>query len=75
MVDHSGHAMVGRDRANDRALKIAGWLTGVYFVIELGIGLYTGSIAVISDAFHTFSARRSGSRLCSRSYRALARRP
>lgn len=39
-----------------RALKISAWLTGTYFIIELVIGLYTGSIAVISDAFHTFSA-------------------
>jgi cobalt-zinc-cadmium efflux system protein len=56
MADHSGHSMVGLDGTNDRALKISGWLTGIYFLIELGIGLYTGSIAVISDAFHTFSA-------------------
>ena len=48
--------MVGLDGTNERALKISGWLTGIYFLIELGIGLYTGSIAVISDAFHTFSA-------------------
>ncbi len=39
-----------------RALRISAWLTGVYFLIELGIGIYSGSIAVISDAFHTFSA-------------------
>ncbi|MHA1547812.1 MAG: cation diffusion facilitator family transporter, partial [Alphaproteobacteria bacterium] len=39
-----------------RALTISAWLTGVYFVIELGIGIYTNSISVISDAFHTFSA-------------------
>jgi len=39
-----------------RALTIAGWLTGIYFVIELGIGLWTGSVSVTSDAFHTFSA-------------------
>ncbi len=39
-----------------RALKITGWLTGVYFVIELAIGYWSGSVAVISDAFHTFSA-------------------
>jgi cobalt-zinc-cadmium efflux system protein len=39
-----------------RALKITTWLTGIYFLIELGIGIYTGSIAVLSDAFHTFSA-------------------
>ncbi|MBL4618853.1 MAG: cation transporter [Marinicaulis sp.] len=51
--DHSGHFPAS---ANARALKISAWLTGVYFVIELAIGIYTGSIAVISDAFHTFSA-------------------
>ena len=39
-----------------RALAISGWLTGVYFVVELGIGIWTGSVAVLSDAFHTFSA-------------------
>jgi cobalt-zinc-cadmium efflux system protein len=39
-----------------RALLITAWLTGVYFLIELAIGVYTGSVAVISDAFHTFSA-------------------
>jgi len=42
--------------SSGRGLTISAWLTGVYFVIELGIGLWTGSIAVISDAFHTFSA-------------------
>ena len=39
-----------------RALIISGWLTGIYFVVELGIGLWTGSVSVTSDAFHTFSA-------------------
>src|SRR3546814_20386605 len=39
-----------------RALVISGWLTGIYFLVELGIGLWTGSVAVMSDAFHTFSA-------------------
>jgi len=39
-----------------RAMVISAWLTGIYFLIELAIGLWTGSIAVISDAFHTFSA-------------------
>jgi len=43
-------------KANARILKITGWLTGIYFLIELGLGFYSGSIAVISDAFHTFSA-------------------
>lgn len=42
--------------SSGRALTISAWLTGIYFVIELAIGLYTGSIAVLSDAFHTFSA-------------------
>lgn len=39
-----------------RALVISGWLTGVYFAFELAVGLWTGSVAVTSDAFHTFSA-------------------
>jgi len=48
--------MPTREGANTRALKIAGWLTGIYFFFELGIGIWTGSIAVLSDAFHTSSA-------------------
>jgi cobalt-zinc-cadmium efflux system protein len=43
-------------QADAKVLKITGWLTGVYFVIELFLGFYSGSVAVISDAFHTFSA-------------------
>ena len=54
MVDHSAHAMPKPEAGNERALKISAWLTGIYFLIELAIGLYSGSIAVISDAFHTF---------------------
>lgn len=50
---HAGHLPATGDR---RALVISAWLTGVYFFIELGVGLWTGSVAVISDAFHTFSA-------------------
>jgi cobalt-zinc-cadmium efflux system protein len=56
MVDHSAHAMPRPGAGNERALRISAWLTGIYFFIELGIGLYSGSVAVISDAFHTFSA-------------------
>ncbi len=55
MANHSGHSM-GQTGANARALRISAWLTGIYFLIELAIGIYTGSVAVISDAFHTFSA-------------------
>lgn len=53
MASHGMHSMAG---GNARALKITSWLTGIYFIIELGLGYYSGSIAVISDAFHTFSA-------------------
>lgn len=50
-----GHHM--HTPGNDsRVLKITAWLTGVYFFIELGLGIYSGSLAVLSDAFHTFSA-------------------
>ena len=50
---HSGPVPPSTDR---RALVVSGWLTGSYFVVELVIGLWTGSVAVTSDAFHTFSA-------------------
>lgn len=50
---HAGHAAQGGDR---RALVIAGVLTGAYFLVELAIGLWSGSVAVTADAFHTFSA-------------------
>ncbi len=53
---HMGHMAPTVTSETTRALKIITWLTGIYFVIELGIGIYTGSIAVISDALHTFSA-------------------
>ena len=49
----TGH---GHLTPSGHALTISGWLTGIYFIVELAIGLHTGSIAVISDAFHTFSA-------------------
>jgi cobalt-zinc-cadmium efflux system protein len=54
----SGHHMMpaAATEKNVRALKITAFLTGIYFVIELGIGIYTGSIAVLSDSLHTFSA-------------------
>ena len=50
---HTGHLPASGDR---KALVISGWLTGLYFIVELGIGIWTGSVAVMSDAFHTFSA-------------------
>lgn len=53
---HGGHMMLSPGGGNMRALTISGWLTGIYFAVELGIGIWTGSVAVISDAFHTFSA-------------------
>jgi cobalt-zinc-cadmium efflux system protein len=51
-ISHGGHGIA----ADRRALVISGWLTGIYFLIELVVGLWSGSVAVISDAFHTFSA-------------------
>lgn len=53
---HTGHMMPSTAGESSRNLKIAGWLTGTYFFFELGIGIWTGSVAVLSDAFHTFSA-------------------
>jgi cobalt-zinc-cadmium efflux system protein len=52
--ERSGHA--GHMPSSGPGMMISAWLTGVYFIIEMGIGLWTGSVAVISDAFHTFSA-------------------
>ncbi|SEP21135.1 cobalt-zinc-cadmium efflux system protein [Salinihabitans flavidus] len=65
---HHGHMP-----SSGRGMAISAWLTGVYFVIEMGIGLWTGSIAVISDAFHTFSA--VGGVLLAIIAARLARRP
>lgn len=59
--------------SSGRGMAISAWLTGIYFVIEMGIGLWTGSIAVISDAFHTFSA--VGGVLVAIVAAKLARRP
>lgn len=55
-TDHGGHAGHVPATGDRKALVISGALTGAYFFIELAIGLWTGSIAVMSDAFHTFSA-------------------
>lgn len=65
---HHGHMP-----SSGRGMAISAWLTGVYFVIEMSIGLWTGSIAVISDAFHTFSA--VGGVLVAIVAARLARRP
>jgi len=51
-----GHHGPSITETDSRALKITTWLTGIYFVVELVIGIYSGSISVLSDAFHTFSA-------------------
>lgn len=53
MNEHSPHAHAP---AGKRQLKIAAWVTGAYFIFEMGVGLYTGSVMVIVDAAHTFSA-------------------
>ncbi len=51
-MHHGSHVPSGPDGA----LGLTAWLTGIYFVIEFAIGIYTGSVSVLSDAFHTFSA-------------------
>jgi len=66
----SGHSHLP---TSGRGMVISAWLTGIYFLIELAIGLWTGSIAVISDAFHTFSA--VGGVLVAILAARLARRP
>jgi cobalt-zinc-cadmium efflux system protein len=55
-VTHGGHAASSAAPGDGRALIATGLLTGVYFVVELIVGLWSGSVAVTSDAFHTFSA-------------------
>lgn len=50
---HAGHMPARGDR---KALILSGLLTGFYFAVELVVGLWSGSVAVLSDAFHTFSA-------------------
>ena len=52
---HGAHGAQVAD-GSQRALAISAVLTGVYFVIELVAGILIGSVAVLSDAFHTFSA-------------------
>ena len=44
---------LGGDR---RAFILLGLLTGLYFVVELGVDPWSGWVAVTSDAFHTISA-------------------
>lgn len=73
MTHPTGQTHAGHMPASGRAMVISAWLTGVYFLIELGIGLWTGSIAVISDAFHTFSA--VGGVLVALVAQRIARRP
>jgi len=65
--------MPAQPSGSRRALVLTAWLTGIYFVVELAIGLWTGSVAVISDAFHTFSA--VGGVLVALVAGALAERP
>ncbi|GGK63814.1 hypothetical protein GCM10011509_10240 [Ornithinimicrobium pekingense] len=69
-MSHGAHVGAEGDR---RSLVISGWLTGGYFVVELVVGLWSGSVAVISDAFHTFSA--VGGVLIALAAQALGQRP
>ncbi|WP_194098750.1 cation transporter, partial [Marivivens aquimaris] len=69
----ASHFHAGHMPSSGKALVISAWLTGVYFVIELAVGLWTGSIAVLSDAFHTLSA--VGGVLVAIIAQRIARRP
>ncbi len=69
----ASHSHAGHMPSSGKALVISAWLTGVYFVIELAVGLWTGSIAVLSDAFHTLSA--VGGVLVAITAQRIARRP
>ena len=68
-----GNPHTGHMPSSGPGMAISAWLTGIYFLIEMSIGLWTGSIAVISDAFHTFSA--VGGVLVAIMAARLARRP
>lgn len=59
--------------SSSNGLGLTAWLTGIYFVVEFGIGIYTGSVSVLSDAFHTFSA--VGGVLLAMVAARIARRP
>ncbi|WP_408033469.1 cation diffusion facilitator family transporter [Thalassobacter stenotrophicus] len=69
----ASHAHSGHMPSSGNALVISAWFTGVYFVIELAVGLWTGSITVLSDAFHTLSA--VGGVLVAIIAQRIARRP
>ena len=69
----AAHSHAGHMPTSGKALVISAWLTGIYFVIELAVGLWTGSIAVLSDAFHTLSA--VGGVLVAIIAQRIARRP
>lgn len=69
----SAHSHARHMPTSGKVLVISAWLTGIYFVIELAVGLWTGSIAVLSDAFHTLSA--VGGVLVTIIAQRIARRP
>jgi len=54
MQDHSKHTSSGGSfhgiNADARILKITGWLTGIYFIIELGLGFLLLNLAVRTGA-------------------------
>ncbi len=53
---HGHHRAVGGDpAATRRALKWSLGLNGAFLVVEIGIGLATGSLALLSDAAHMLS--------------------
>src|SRR5690625_3723866 len=70
---NGGHSDAGHLPCRGAALTISAGLTGISFVICVGIAQMSGTLAVISEAFHTFSA--VGGVLVAIIAARLARRP
>jgi len=48
--------LIHPEEVNEKSLKIIIYLLFTYFVIEIIIGIWARSVAVIGDAFHSFTA-------------------
>ena len=62
--DHSGHSNGPRARDHDHdhaaqhshtRLMVCFWITAAFMLVEAGTGLWTNSLALLSDAFHMLS--------------------
>lgn len=53
------HAHTGHTPSSGRGMAISAWLSALYVLVEMGIGLWSGSIRVISDADRSFGWYRA----------------